>query len=130
MNASHNHPNAVIHLSADKGFFSLTLQDSGMQLGIVEGYLAPHWVSVQRVEVPAEFRRQGIATRLMRHLEEHAAALGCNVCHVQLFSGFDTQGFFEAIGYSAMPADMSSQGDVARVYMDRQLRQEQPLMAA
>jgi predicted N-acetyltransferase YhbS len=94
-----------------------------MQLGIIEGYLTSQWVSVQRVEVPVELRRQGIGGRLVRHLEERTAALGCTVCHAQMFSGFEAQGFFEAMGYTALPADMSSQGDVARVYLDRPLAQ-------
>lgn len=130
MTPQHNHANAIVHLSADRGAFTLTLQDGGKQLGILEGYLAPQWVSVQRVEVPEELRRQGIGTRLMQHLEQRAADRGCEVCHVQLFFGFDAQGFFESIGYAAMPADMASQGDVARVYMDRRLLQSRALLAA
>jgi GNAT superfamily N-acetyltransferase len=107
MLASHNYPNAIVHLSADSGAFTLTLQDGGKLLGVIEGYFTPQWVSVQRLEVPEEFRSQGIATRLMRHLELRAAEMGCLVCHVQLFFGFEAKGFFESLGYVAMTADKS-----------------------
>lgn len=130
MPPSHNHANAFAHLSASKGAFTLTFQDEGKHLGILEGYLAAEWLAVRRVEVPEELRRQGIGTRLMRHLEQRAADLGCKVCHVQLFFGFEAQGFFESLGYAAMPADKSGQGDVARVYLDRPLTHTQGLMAA
>lgn len=130
MHTSHDYPNAIVHLSADKGAFTLTLQDGGRQLGILEGFLTPQWVSVKRVEVPEDLRRQGIGTRLMRHVEQRAADMGCTVGHVQLFFGFEAQGFFESLGYVAMPFDKSGQGDVARVYMDRPLQQAQALMAA
>lgn len=130
MPTQHTHANAIVHLSADYGAFTLTLQDGGKPLGVLEGYLTPQWVSVQRVEVPEALRRQGIGTRLMRYLEQRAADMGCQVCHVQMFFGFEAQGFFESMGYVAMPADMTSQGDVARVYMDRRLEQAQALLAA
>lgn len=130
MPTPNNHANAIVHLSADSGAFTLTLQDGGKQLGVLEGYLTPQWVSVQRVEVPEGLRRQGLGTRLMRHLEQRATDLGCQVCHVQLFFGFEAQGFFESLGYHSMPVDKSGQGDVARVYLARPLLQAPALMAA
>jgi GNAT superfamily N-acetyltransferase len=111
-------------LSAISGKFTLQLRDEQQQtLGSLDGYFAGGWVLVSHLEVPEALRRRGTGTRLLRQLEEVASARNCATCHINMFE-FSSRGFFEKLGYVALPADLYSQGEVARLYLEKKLSPE------
>ena len=70
---------------------------------IVGGAVGRTWgecCELQQLWVAPECRRQGIATRLVRAFEQHAAARGCRRCYLDTFS-FQAPAFYRALGYEA-----------------------------
>ncbi len=53
---------------------------------------------LQQLWVDPDFRRQGIATRLVRQFEAHAQTRGCRVFFLETFS-FQAPQFYRSLGY-------------------------------
>jgi ribosomal protein S18 acetylase RimI-like enzyme len=69
---------------------------------VVGGVRARQWgaaLEVQVLWVDESRRRQGVATRLMRLLEDEARRRGAKLAYLDTFS-FQARGFYERLGYA------------------------------
>ncbi len=98
-----NEPNAVIDAKreVDPGlFFVATSKDQviGTAMGGYDGHRG--WVYA--VAVAPEFRRKGVASRLMANMEEALLGRGCVKLNLQVRAdNAVVVGFYESLGYAA-----------------------------
>jgi len=99
--APHNEPRLVIRqkLDADPELFFVATID-GTVVGTVMGGYDGHRGWIYSLAVEPQFRRRGIAARLMRNVEAALAARGCTKVNLQIFgTNAEVVQFYERIGY-------------------------------
>jgi ribosomal protein S18 acetylase RimI-like enzyme len=80
--------------------------DGDVPVGSARFHLAPDHLSVGRVAVPPAFRRRGIASAMMRFIEDHARSLGYTETRVQVRQALPSNvALYESLGYYQISAD-------------------------
>ena len=68
-------------------------------IAAAEGTIIFDWLSINRLWVDENFRRQKLGTQLVAELEKIAKERGCLGCYLNTFD-FQAQAFYEKLGYS------------------------------
>jgi ribosomal protein S18 acetylase RimI-like enzyme len=100
--APHNDPAQIIRhkLAVQRELFFVALVD-GVLAGTVMGGYDGHRGWVYSLAVSPAFRRRGVGTKLVRHLERELAAWGCPKVNLQvLASNAPTVAFYQKLGYA------------------------------
>jgi GNAT superfamily N-acetyltransferase len=70
---------------------------------VIGGAVGRRWgncCELQQLWVQPDYRRQGVATKLVRAFEAHAQAHGCLIFYLETFS-FQCPALYESLGYTA-----------------------------
>jgi ribosomal protein S18 acetylase RimI-like enzyme len=103
--APHNAPALTLDkkLEAADGLFFVCCEKEEVAGTVMAGYDG-HRGWLYSLAVHPSCRRQGIATRLVRHAECVLAARGCLKVNLQILEGNrDVAGFYERLGYAVEP---------------------------
>ena len=71
----------------------------GMVIAGLDGMTYWGWLFIARLAIQADYRKQGIGTRLLAAAEQEARARGCHNVYLDTFS-FQARGFYEKNGYT------------------------------
>lgn len=99
--APHNEPARVIHqkTSVERDLFFVAVVDSTV-VGTVMGGYDGHRGWVYALAVAPAYRRQGVASALLTHLEAALAQRGCPKINLQVrSSNKEVVAFYEKLGY-------------------------------
>jgi hypothetical protein len=99
--APHNHPATDIRckLAVQRELFFVAILD-GHLVGTVMGGYDGHRGWIYRLAVAADFRRRGVGTALVAHVEQALQKRGCLKINLQvLASNAETVAFYEKLGY-------------------------------
>jgi len=88
---------APLHEVRSLGCFAR--DDSGAIIGGAVGRTWGECCELQQLWVAPAFRKQGIATQLMRAFEGHAQLRGCHAFYLETFS-FQAPAFYRKLGYA------------------------------
>jgi GNAT superfamily N-acetyltransferase len=95
---------------ADGKWLSIFLRDAdGAVIGGTHGWTWARRCYVRLLYIPANLRKQGLGTRLMRAIEQEARARGCDeiVLHT---SDFQAPEFYRKLGFEAVGAEEFPRG--------------------
>lgn len=102
---AHNEPALAIEkkIAMDDGLFFVALSGDSVVGTVMAGYDG-HRGWIYSLAVLPEYRRRGIASKLLNHAESRLAELGCVKINLQVQSGNEqVVGFYERHGYQVEP---------------------------
>jgi GNAT superfamily N-acetyltransferase len=93
----------------------------GVVVGGLCGYTAYGWLFTELLVVPADLRKRGVGTELMRMAENEALQRGCHGAWLDTFE-FQARGFYERLGYECFGELPDFPRGSSRFFMKKVLR--------